>query len=171
MNFFQRRTVRKYTDEVICDEDIKEILKAGLTSPTGRNTRAVEFILLKDKNLLKTIAESKKPLQDMAVNSAFSILVIGDTEKGDTWIENCSAALTTMQLKAWDLNIGSCWVQLRARKNYNDENSEDLVKNLLNIPENYGILALMTFGKINQETKEYTDEDIDFNRVHMEYFK
>lgn len=170
MNFLERRTVRKYTDEIISDEDIKEILKVALTSPTGRNTKAVEFILLKDKEILKSIAEAKKPIQDMPVASAFSILVLGDTRKSDTWIENCSIALTTMQLKAWDLNIGSCWIQLRERKSVNGDNSEELIKRLLNIPEHYGVLALMTFGRINQDVNGYSDKDIDFSRVHFNSF-
>lgn len=170
MNFLGRRTVRKYTNEVISDKEIKEILKAALTAPTGRNTKSVEFILIKDKEILKNIAQSKKPVQNMPVDSAFSILVIGDKDKSDTWIENCSIALTTMQLKAWDMNIGSCWLQLRERKSIENLSSEKLVSTLLNIPENYGILALMTFGKINQEIKAYTDDDIDFSRIHLEKF-
>lgn len=170
MDFLGRRTVRKYTNEAISDNEIKEILKTALTAPTGRNTKSVEFILIKDKKILKDIAQSKKPIQNMPVDSAFSILVIGDKDKSDTWIENCSIALTTMQLKAWDMNIGSCWLQLRERKSIDNISSETLISTLLNIPKNYGILALMTFGKINQETKAYTDEDIDFSRIHLEKF-
>nr|WP_307776028.1 nitroreductase family protein [uncultured Cetobacterium sp.] len=170
MDFLSRRTVRNYTKEKISEDIIKEILKVGLTAPTGKNTKAVELILIKDKEILKKISEAKKPIQSMPVESDFSILVVGDKERTDTWIENCSIALTLMQLKAWEYEVGSCWIQLRERFSFQGESSEKIVKSLLNIPENYGILALMTFGKFDQEVKGYTEKDIDFNRVHIEKF-
>ncbi|MBQ9487342.1 MAG: nitroreductase family protein, partial [Selenomonadaceae bacterium] len=43
-----RRSVRKYTEEKISDEDIKKILSAALLAPSGHSKYPCEFIVVKD---------------------------------------------------------------------------------------------------------------------------
>ena len=43
---YARRTIRKYTDEKVSDEDMKEILMAGLQAPSACNFQAWKFIVV-----------------------------------------------------------------------------------------------------------------------------
>ena len=50
LNLLQkRRTVRRYREEKIEEEIIDQILKAGLLSPSSKNKKPVEFIVVEDK--------------------------------------------------------------------------------------------------------------------------
>ena len=48
---FKRRSVRKFTDEVVPDELIENLLKAGMQAPSSCNSQPWEFIVVsKDKD-------------------------------------------------------------------------------------------------------------------------
>ena len=54
----KRRSIRKYTDDKISDEDLNKILTAGLLAPTSRNRKPCEFIVVKDKDTLKKLSKA-----------------------------------------------------------------------------------------------------------------
>ena len=170
MNFLARRTIRKYTDEAISEEKMQEILKVALFAPSSRNKRGVEFIVVRDKKTAAKLTECKKVIQNMPLEANFSVVVIADKTSSDTWIENSSVALTLMHLKAWDMGIGSCWMQVRGRLDKDDNNSEEVIKKILEIPEKYGVLALMTFGYPKEKKDEYEFCQDDNDRIHYEKY-
>ena len=59
MNFLARRSIRKYILKEIESEKLDEILKAGLSAPTGKNLKPFELIVIKDKDILKRISSAK----------------------------------------------------------------------------------------------------------------
>ncbi|MEE1242723.1 MAG: nitroreductase family protein, partial [Frisingicoccus sp.] len=48
---FKRRSVRKYTDAVVSDEQIKQIIKAGMAAPSAKNSQEWIFIVIRDKEI------------------------------------------------------------------------------------------------------------------------
>ena len=44
------------------------------------------------------------------------------------------------------------------------------MRKVLSIPKKYGVLSLIAIGHKNEEKKPYTDEDLDFEKVHYENF-
>ncbi|MEG0069421.1 nitroreductase family protein [Cetobacterium sp.] len=170
MNFLARRTIREYTEEVVSEEKIQEILKVALFAPSSRNKRGVEFIVVRDKKTAAKLTECKKIIQNMPLEADFSVVVIADKTLSDTWIENSSVALTLMQLKAWDMGIGSCWMQVRGRVDKNGIDSEEVIKRILEIPEKYGVLALMTFGYPKEKKEGYEFSEVNNDRIHYEKY-
>lgn len=53
---------------------------------------------------------------------------------------------TVIQLTAESFGLGSCWIHARERFNAENESVEDLVKNALNIPENYRVESMLAIG-------------------------
>ena len=47
-----RRSIRKYTDEPLPENALRHILLAGMYSPSSRNRRPWEFILVNDPDIL-----------------------------------------------------------------------------------------------------------------------
>jgi nitroreductase len=45
--FYDRRSVRLYTEEKIPDEDIDKIIRAGFYAPTAVNKQETDFIVVK----------------------------------------------------------------------------------------------------------------------------
>lgn len=52
-----RRSIRKYLADTITDEEIREIIDAGMNAPSGCNSQCWQFIAVKDKALMAKIVE------------------------------------------------------------------------------------------------------------------
>lgn len=110
-----RRSVRTYNGKEVSDEALHKIIEAGLLAPSSRNLRPVEFITVKDKSALRQLARAKTAGSSMLKGASCAVVVIGDAEKSDAWIEDCSIAMTYMMLRATELGVANCWVQCHGR--------------------------------------------------------
>ena len=119
--------------------------------------------------MLKKLADVKAAGSAMLDGAAFAAAVIGNSEKADAWIEDCSLALIYMQLAATELGIGSCWIQCRKRTSKAEGiTSEAFARGILGFPENYSLEAIMSFGMPAEEKPEISDTDT--NKIHFEKF-
>ena len=51
-----------------------------------------------------------------------------------------------------------------------EKDSEVAVREVLGIPDKYGVLSVISIGHKNEEKKAYDDSDLDFGKVHYEGF-
>lgn len=168
-----RRSIRKYTDEPIPEEKLNAILQAGLLAPSSRGLYPVEFILVRDKKTLARLSKCKSGGAFMLRCADAAIVVIGDAEKSDVWVEDCSIAMTLMHAQAAELGIGSCWIQIRKRTTTNEWeiiDSERAVRRLLGIPEEYGVLAVLSLGNPAEEKDAYPLPEVTGEKIHREGF-
>ena len=147
----KRRSVRKYTAENISQDKLEKILQAGLLAPSSRAIYPVELIAVRDKERLCKLSECKAAGAAMLKNADAAIVVIGDTAKSDAWIEDCSITMTLMMLEATEQGVGNCWVQCRGRQTSEGASTEECVRELLSLPENYGVLAILSLGMPAEE--------------------
>ena len=49
----KRRSVRRYTEEKISDEQLKKIVSAALLAPSGHSKYPCEFIVVKNRELFR----------------------------------------------------------------------------------------------------------------------
>lgn len=165
-----RRSVRTYTGAEIPREKLNLILQAGLLAPSSKNIRPVELIVVEDKALLEELAKSKAAGSGMLADASCAIVVIGDTQKADAWIEDCSLAMGYMLLMAENLGIAACWVQERLRKTHLGEDAGTYVKQLLGIPDSYAVEAILSLG-ISAELQEPRDwNETEQGKIHWENF-
>lgn len=166
----QRRSTRQFTDQVVEVEKVDILQKAVLMSPSGKRKNEWEFILVQDKNTLQKLAVSKEHGSELIARAALAFVVLGNTEKSDVWIEDCSIASIILQLQAEELGLGSCWVQSRMRKQEDGSSSEDYVRQLLNIPAQYAVLSIIAMGYKAESKKPFADEDFMWEKIHQEKF-
>lgn len=164
-----RRSVRTYTDAPIPQETLDTILKAGLLSPSGRNQRPWEFILIQNKDTLNAMSRCRDAGSSMLSGAAAAIVVIGDPAKADTWTEDCSIAMAYMHLMADHLGVGSCWIQGRMRT-IGEESTEDYLRSLLHFPDSYRLEAILSLGYPNPHPEARTEEELPKEKVHIEQF-
>ena len=141
-----RRTCRRFTDEAIDKKSLEYILEAAKLSPSGHRIRPWEFFVVEDKETLKALSVSKASGAALIEGATAAIVVAADTSKTDVWVEDCSIATIIMQLAAEELGLGSCWVQIRLRKDAEGNDATDNVKRILNLPENYSVLSIVALG-------------------------
>lgn len=165
-----RRSIRQYTDENISDEQIKKILSAALLAPSGHSKYPCEFIIVKNRETLEKISHCRVGVAKMLTQAAAAVVVIADTEKSDTVVEDSAVAMMNMELMAWSLGIGNCWIQVRARAAENDSPSEKYLREILNFPENFMCQAILSLGVPAKVPRPRELEKLNFSKVHSETF-
>jgi len=165
-----RRSIRKYKNKEIEKNLLEQILKAGLLAPSSRSRRPWEFITVTDKQKLKALSGCREGSSYFLANAAAAVVIVADPAKCDVWVEDCSIAAIIMQLTAHSMGLGSCWMQVRERFTVNQEKVEDFVKRTLDIPENYHVECILTFGYPDEEKRAYGDKDLPYDKLHWEKF-
>ena len=130
----QRRSIRRFKDTPVPSDKILKILEAARIAPSASNRQPWHFIVVENKDTIKKLAK-----QDWAATAPVMIVGLADLEESPTWCHNdLGIAIEHMVLAAWDLGLGTCWM--------GQSNREDLVRDLLEIPEKYKPVALITLG-------------------------
>lgn len=161
----KRRSVRTYTDEEIPEEKMEKILQAGLLAPTSRNRKPCELYVVKDKEILQKLSQSKAAGSSMLENANAAIVVFADSEKADTWIEDSSIALAYMDLMANELDVGSCWCQSHLRFSADGEKSEDVIKEIFSMDEKYRVVGILSLGIAENKPEAHNLSEIDSSKL------
>jgi nitroreductase len=167
-----RRSIRKYEDKSLEKEQVDTLLKAALLAPSSRARRPWEFVAVTDKEILKKLSKarqtgSSKPIE----GAALAIAVIADKQKSDVWVEDASIAAVITQLTAHSMGLGSCWIQVRERMQDDARTTEEYVKEVLNIPEQYAVECIISIGYPAEEKKAYEDNDLKYEKLHFNTYK
>lgn len=174
MSFFElaktRRSIRQYTDEPVAPELIEQITSAALMSPASKRSNPWEFVVVQKQETLVKLSQSRPHGSQLLAKAPLGIVVIADTTKSDVWFEDASIAATFIQLQAHDLGLGSCWVQVYNRNKDDETTSEAYIKELLEIPEEFAVLCIISIGHKDEERKEYDLEKLAYNKIHQEKF-
>lgn len=163
----QRRSIRKYTDEELAQDDVVTIMGAALMSPSSHNTRGWEFVLVDDKEMLKRLSETRAMGAELVAGAALAVVVCVDSQVSNVWIEDAAIAAYGMQLQAEDLGLGSCWVQVRNRQNAEGVPTEDLVREMLNIPETVNVLCMVAIGHKATPRNPQNEEKLMWEKLHI----
>ncbi len=158
---FKRRSIRKYTDQPVSEEQIEKVIRAGMAAPSAGNQQPWHFIVIDDRNILLDITRFH-PYSQMLKEAGCAIVVCGDTSlerhKG-YWVQDCSAATQNMLLAACELGLGSVWLGVYPR-----EDRVEALQKLLGIPENVIPLCIVSLG-YPAEQKEPVDR-FNPSRIH-----
>lgn len=166
----KRRSCRKFTEEAVSAADIAELKRVALCSPTSKNCKSWEFVFVTDKATIKALSESKDNGAQFLEAAPLAIVVMADTTKTDVWVEDTSIAATFLQLKAEELGLGSCWVQMRSRGFADGRKASDTICSLLNAPANMEVECVIAVGHKAAERNPYTDDKLPMAQVHDEKF-
>lgn len=161
-----RHSVRHYTGEPIPEEFLQMILQAALLSPTGRNFCPWEFIVVRDKQVLQEMAKCRTGSANMLTEADCAVVVVADTTKSDTVIEDCSIAMSNMHLMADSLGVGSCWIQGRMRQAQDGRSTEEFLRSLLHFPEHYCLEATLSLGMPVQKREPKALDSLDQKKIH-----
>ena len=113
-SIFTRRSIRKFTDQKISDDDLKLIAKAACYAPNGRNTERWQFTVIHNEEKIKKLAKaiSKELNLDDSYNfyKPDALIIASNSRDNKYGIEDCACALENIFLAAHSLGIGSVWI-------------------------------------------------------------
>lgn len=165
-----RRSVRTFTGETVTEEQLKQILQAGLMSATGKGIYPCEFIVIKDRPILDRMKDSRDHPVAMLDKAALAIAVVADKNITDTYIEDSSIAMANMHLMASSLGLGSCWVQSHLRKAADGRSTEEYLRELLGFPDTYHCEAFLVVGVPSVPPVPHDMEKLKYEKIHREHF-
>jgi nitroreductase len=158
---FARRSIRKYTDEPVGEEDVKTLLEAAMAAPSASNRKPWQFVVVTERQTLGALAEAH-PHGKMLFEATLCICVCGDlTEMERYWVQDCSAASENLLLAATALGLGAVWLGV-----YPKEDRVAAVRGILDLPETITPLNLVSIGHPAEEKEARTQ--YDEARVHRE---
>jgi len=134
-----RRSIRKYTKDPVSEDFIVKILEAGRWAPSAGNSQPWNFIVLRDEEMRRRVAEAATYGKFLA-NAPVGIAVVVDPMASTRPVEDGAIATQNMLLAAHALGLGACWIG-----SYNSV-YEERVKEILGIPENKRLLSIISIG-------------------------
>jgi len=157
-----RRSIRKYTDEVIPQEKMEELLRYGMYAPSARNCQPWHFVLMNDRELFPKI-EAFHPHTKMLKHAQWGIAVCGDDELAHTpeyWPVDCSAATQNILLAAHAMGYGAVWLGIYPRPE-----RIAAMKELLSLPPHVHAFSIVAVGCPAQEVA--LPERFHPERIHL----
>ncbi len=143
-----RRSVRKFKPTPISEETLRKILKATRLAPSANNAQPWKFILVRNEEMkIKLIqACNKKWIAEAPVIA----VACGFPDEADPYMGgymnsfsvDVAIALDHLVLAATNEGIGSCWI---------GRFKEEKVKEILEIPGDVRVVALIPLGYPNEE--------------------
>lgn len=161
----KRRSIRKFKDTKIKDEDILKLLEAAMAAPSAKNLQPWEFYVITNNSIMNEI---RSFVSYFNYNSSLMIVVCGNTSRSitkndnDFWIQDCSSAVENILLTATSLNLGTVWCGL-----YPVIERSNKIKQLLKCPNNIIPMALIHVGYPDEEKEERTQ----YNENYVHYIK
>jgi nitroreductase len=137
-----RRSIRAYDMRGVEKEKLRRILESGRLSPSAGNRQERRFIIIKDAKTRKLICEAAR--NQTFVAEAPVVIVACSVES--EYVMSCgqlaypidtAIAVDHMTLQAVEEGLGTCWIGAFDEKK---------VKEILHIPDNVRIVALLPIG-------------------------
>lgn len=130
----KRRAIREFLDKEVPDDVLLKILEAGRLAPSQRNRQPWRFIVVKDRDKLKRLAEAA-PYGQYIADAPLAIAVVMHNAKMPQF--DAGRCIENMLLAAWDEGVGTC---------FTSGLDQEKIKAELNVPEEMEIAALMPYG-------------------------
>ncbi|MCL7454067.1 MAG: nitroreductase family protein [Anaerolineae bacterium] len=157
---FARRSIRAYSTEPVSEDDIQSLLQAGMAAPSASNRQPWHFVVITDRQQLRALADVH-PYGKMIADAGLGIAVCGDPQASDMWVQDCSAATENILIAVAGLGLGGVWLGCHGRPE-----RERAVRQVLGIPERFGVLSLLSIGHPGEEKPPRTQYDP--SRVHRQ---
>ena len=153
----KRESVRSYLDKPIPAGKLMNVLEAARLAPSGSNRQDMKLIVVRD-------AKKREALAQAAGNQHFvgeAPVIITAVSTNPERIMRCGVpsypvdiaiAVDHMTLTAVDEGLGTCWIGLF---------SQEQVKNILGIPDEYKVVTLFPLGFPKSEAGAKSRKPLD----------
>lgn len=165
-----RRSIRKFTGQIIEQKVLKEVVEAASFAPSWKNTQTPRYVIVQNPELKEKIAREGVlgfTYNEGTILGCQALVVITSlknrcgyerdgsftTKKGDRWeMFDAGVAAQTLMLAAWDKGIGSVTLGIF---------DEDYIAEVLGIGEEYQVSALVAMGYPAEEPQMPKRKSVD----------
>ena len=111
------------------------------------------------------MADAKEGGAAFLAGAPLAIVVLGNPDEDECWIEDGSIAAVSMQYQAEELGLGSCWVQMRGRGLSDGTSANDIIHGILSLPEELQVLCVLAIGHPADERPMQNEDRLKWENV------
>ncbi len=130
-DLINRRSVNKYKPEQITDEELIQVLEAGMNAPSGGNKQTAIFIVVQNKEWIDKLCVLNAKIagapEGWDVFYGAPTLIVVAAARGDNAVKDGSLAIGNMLNAAYALGLGGRWIN-RAEGMLEDDLGKELLK-------------------------------------------
>ena len=143
----ERTSCRNFRLQKMNIDKIQALIESARWAPSGKNGQPWRFVVVINENIKKAIALNSVYGNWMKNASAFIIVYL---DKGKSYdyikdLQGIGAAIQNILLQATYMGIGTCWIGEILR-------NEAKINSLLQVPDNYELMAVICVGYANEST-------------------
>jgi nitroreductase len=142
-------------------------MEAALRSPSSRGFNPWEFVVIDDPQTITRLSTAKPHGAAFLAKAPLAIAVCGDPEQSDVWVEDVSIAAIILHLAATDLELGSCWIQLRKRNYDNATTAGEFAAEVLGLRQGLTVSAIMAIGYPAQQPSPHPLSSLQQEKVSL----
>lgn len=136
-----RRSVRKYNDRDVTDEQIKALIEAARLAPSGSNKQPWDFLVIRSRKLREKISVLDHNQSWMLTAPVFIVCIGNARYRGDGDMERVirDSAIATehILLQAEHMGLSSCWTGWYDQKE---------MRELLELDDDCYVIGVVTIG-------------------------
>ena len=141
-----RRSIGKFTSQEIADEQVQQIIEAGMWAPSGLNNQPWRIAIIRNSHTRKSIAPLTRyaPIIEGAPLLLVVFLDAGASYDRTKDIQAIGACIQNMLLTIHDLGLGGVWLGEILK------NKEQVAK-ILDAPDSFELMAVIALGHPAEE--------------------
>jgi nitroreductase len=144
----KRQSIRDYQDKPVPEEKLARVLEAARLAPSASNMQPWKFVVVTDSKQRQELARAAN--RQTFVGQAPVVIAAVATNPESVmssgiprYAVDLAIAVDHITLAAVDEGLGTCWIGAF---------SQQKVKEILNIPDRYRVVALLPLGFPAEET-------------------
>ena len=133
-----RRSVRKYTDEPVKQEDLDAVLEAGLYAPTARGLQRACIVVVRDKATRDKIAKMNAAVMGVETDPFYgapTVLVVLADPAVRTYVYDGALVMGNLMNAAHAVGVDSCYI-FRAKEVFATEEGKEMLRSW-GVPDHY----------------------------------
>ncbi len=159
-----RRSIRKYKNHNISDEEIKEIITCAMYAPSAFDYQPWHFMVINKKEIFNDIFKVVTHAE-MIKEASHVIIVCGDKkleENEGLLIQDISAATENLLLATHSLGLGAVWIGI-----YPFNEIIKGIKELFRFPDKIIPVSMVVIGypaEKPEQPERYKQDKVHFNK-------
>lgn len=156
-----RKSIKKFRSTNISKDKIDRMITAAMMAPSWKNQTPYKIVLVEDKNKREELSNTVMNKTDEAAQSIreapLTAVIVADpkhsgaVDEREYYLVDSAIAMEHFILAATAEGYGTCWVGAL---------DEDKVRQVLNIPNNYRVVAMTPVGETEEDKEHYPKKDI-----------
>ena len=144
----ERRSIRKFRDEKLSEDDLKAVLEAGTWAASAKGLQSALMVVVDDPEDAEALRKANaeiwgRPDVDPFYGAPDLVVVLGDGDNPN-WLQDGSLVMGNLMLAAYAVGAGSCWIN-RAIEYFDRPDGKAMLEKW-NLPASYRGVAICALG-------------------------